>query len=308
MWSGEVRLSGTGRLRGRLYIDSEPVVVELARGGGTWRTASATFTATNLVSGSHNTRLQVAVDSGTTATIRDRTLRVLHKERSGSELARGLPGTSTRPRHQSATVLVICFDPVRTGHPRPSRAQVRGHFQGTDGNVNLEDWLIENSGGHHDLGWVMYRGCNDGAWYTAPSAHQGSYYWDLDDKFVTMRADVLAAVDPNFDFHTWDWNGDGELTREELTTYVVIPQGPAIRRKPLGDRLARWFCQADQALMGRLILVGGSKRTPCGRRHVGARVRACAFALQSRPLRLCNALSTWGLQHYGRKPVRALAP
>jgi len=92
-----------------------------------------------------------------------------------------------------------------------------------DKGPNVRDWLAENSGGVARLGAVRYVGCADGAWDVAPTARQGSWYWDM-GAFEQMWKDALAAADPDVNFHGYDTDHNNKLETDDLLVAIVRPQ------------------------------------------------------------------------------------
>jgi M6 family metalloprotease-like protein len=238
--SGEV-MADPGRLFLRALVDDQPSSpgdVTLIQGGPHWRAASHVFILKNLTAGSHMVRFQAMSDPQTRAQIRNTSVRALWKFRSGSDFVQPYDGMA--PVRRKYRTLVICFDPMRPQHTRPSFAQVKAVFEGASGPIilgatanllpppfgpgpNVRDWFAENSGGTTTLGEVTYAGCEDGNWYVAPPAHQGNWYWD-NGAFALMWQEALQAADPAVDFHAYDTDHNNSLTADELMVAVVRPQ------------------------------------------------------------------------------------
>ncbi|AUX38730.1 uncharacterized protein SOCE26_001080 [Sorangium cellulosum] len=216
----------SGRLRLRALVDGQPAqpgTLTFLQREPRYRANSFAFQLDNLTAGSHEVRIQAAVDPDTVAYVGDRSLRVQHARRSGSAFVK--PYNAMRPKHRTFQTVVICFDPMRPDHERPTKAQLVAMFEGSRSSVKT--WFDENSGGRVGLGRVTYLGCEDGAWYLAPPARRGNWYWD-NDKFPEMWQDALRAADPAFDFHTYDRNHNDRLTPDELVVAIVRPQdGPS---------------------------------------------------------------------------------
>lgn len=232
-------LSNNGRVFLRVLLDGEPVAptdVTLIQGGSKWRVAAHTFVVKNVIRGRHRVRVQIRVDPQTTAKYRKRSVRVLWKRRTGPDFVQPFLGMA--PRYRRLRLLVIGFDPVRPGHPRPSFEQIRRIFEGISPTVvddlmalqlpgdrppNLRDWLQENSGGVVQLAEVRYVGCRDNDWYVAPPARQGNWYWD-NLAWDQMWKDALAAADPHVDFHAYDTDLNNRLSDDELVVAIIRPQ------------------------------------------------------------------------------------
>jgi M6 family metalloprotease-like protein len=242
-FSGEV-LSNQGRLFLRVLVDDQPASpgdVTLIQGGSKWRATSHTFVLKNVSGGPHRIRVQAKVDPQTTARLRKTSIRVLWKRRSGSDFVQ--PYLGMAPLTRTFPLLVICFDPLRPLHQRPTFAQIRAIFEGNptgpgpinagvaalvrppvpEAGPNVHDWLAENSGGVATLRDVRYAGCADGQWYVAPPEHQGDWYW-MNGEFEQMWKDALHAADNDVDFHAYDTDQNNILTTDELLVAIVRPQ------------------------------------------------------------------------------------
>jgi M6 family metalloprotease-like protein len=227
-FSGEVYNPG-GRLFVRALVDgapAQPSDVTLIQGEAKMRVASHTFVLKNLRAGNHTVTLQARADAGTIGSIRDRTLRVTAKRRIGSDFAQpyaalGL-GYGYAPRTRAHKAMVLCIDPVRPDHPTPSLAQIVAQHQGGDGGMNLKDWMLDNSDGHIDIDNFQYMNC--GPFAQAPVAHQGTWYWDTPGGHAEAWRDAIRAADAQVDFHSYDTDHNGRITRDELVLIVVRPQ------------------------------------------------------------------------------------
>jgi M6 family metalloprotease-like protein len=223
---GEVQSVG-GRLFWRALVDGVPVKpsnVNLLQNENVWRTQSFAFGIDNLTPGYHSVSIQAAVDGSTTAYLGDRFVRVHHARRSGAAFVQGYGGM--RPKTKPFRTLVICFDPHRSGVPAPTRAQVQGHFEGTDGDLSVRAWWAENSNNRITASTVQYLGCDDSGWFSPPPGREGNWYWD-NGAYELMWQDALRAADPYFDFHAYDTDGDNNISADELMVAIVRPQnGP----------------------------------------------------------------------------------
>jgi M6 family metalloprotease-like protein len=223
--AGAEAAAPAGRLRLRALVDGQPAkpgTLTFLQREPRYRANSFAFLLDNLKAGTHEVRIQAAVDPDTVAYVGDRFLRVQHARRSGSAFVK--PYSDMRPKHRTFQTVVICFDPLRPDHERPTKAQLVATFEGP--RPSVKTWFDENSGGRVGLGRVTYLGCEDGNWYLAPPAKRGNWYWD-NEKFSEMWQDALRAADPAFDFHAYDRNNDDHLTPDELMVAIVRPQdGP----------------------------------------------------------------------------------
>jgi M6 family metalloprotease-like protein len=220
---GEVLVQG-GRLFLRALVDGAPARpsnVTFLQNEPAYRAQSYAFAVDNLTPGWHSVRVQAAVDAGARASLGDRFVRAHHARRSGAAFVQ--PYGQMRPKQGSFETLVVCFDPLRPDHARPTKAQVRNAFEGPDGGASGRGWWAENSGGRLRAGTVRYLGCEDGNWYVAPPGRQGNWYWD-NGAFELMWQDALRAADPSFDFHARDTNKNNNVDADELLVAIVRPQ------------------------------------------------------------------------------------
>ncbi len=221
-----------GRLFLRALLDGQvvnPSDVTLVQGASTFAAYQFAFQAKNVAPGAHTVTFQAMSESGTTASILDRSVTAVAKRRGGGDFAQPrkgqLGGSETRPRHQGYKAIVICMDPRRvdpivgTIQRKLTPAELRGYFLGTDGGHNLLAWWNENSGGRMSDGGHTFVDCFD-----APVAHQGNYYWNTPGGFATMHQDAIQGADPFVNFHSYDLNGNGVLSYDEVVVYIVKPQ------------------------------------------------------------------------------------
>ena len=243
-FSGEV-WSNKGRLFLRVLVDNvpaSPADVTLIEGGSRWRVASHTFIVKNLRAGVHRIAVQAMVDPGTKAQVRRSSIRTLWSRRSGSDFVQPFLGMA--PLVRTYRLLVVGFDPIRPGHPRPPFRMIKATFEGEDlpfinglpaaayrfpifyKGPNVRDWLAENSGGVARIGEVRYVGCFDDHWYVAPPERQGNWYWN-NGAFAQMWQDALAAADADVNFHSFDTDHNNRLETDDLIVAIVRPQsGP----------------------------------------------------------------------------------
>lgn len=220
---GEVQVQG-GRLFLRVLVDGVPARpgnVNLVQNEPAYRAQSFSFTLDNLTPGFHSVRVQAAVDGGASAWLGDRFVRVHHARRSGAAFVQ--PYGSMRPKDAAFETLVVCFDPLRPGHLRPTKAQLQNMFEGTDGGKSSRGWWAEASNQRVRSGLVRYLGCDDNNWFVAPPGRQGTWYWD-NGAFELMWQDALRAADPSFDFHARDTNLNNRVDPDELLVAIVRPQ------------------------------------------------------------------------------------
>lgn len=220
---GELLVQG-GRLFLRVLVDGVPVRpgnVNLLQNEPRFRAQSYAFTIDNLTPGFHSVRVQAAVDGSTSASIGDRFVRVHHARRSGAAFVQ--PYGAMRPKDATFETLVICFDPLRPGEQRPTKAQVQDMFEGLDGGKSSRGWWAEASNQRMRSGLVRYLGCEDGNWFLAPPARQGNWYWD-NSAYELMWQDALRAADPSFDFHARDLDRNNNVDPDELLVAIVRPQ------------------------------------------------------------------------------------
>ena len=129
-------------------------------------------------------------------------------------------------------VLVILWDPHRSGHPAPSKAVVERLLFGA--RPSVADWYRENSGGKFGIRKAAVLG-----WYDAEKI--ASHYWntksdsDPNDSdhdgwlngHVEKWAEAIRQADREFDFAAYDLNHNKVLSADELGILIVIPQkGP----------------------------------------------------------------------------------
>jgi M6 family metalloprotease-like protein len=217
-----------GRLFTRVLVDGDlvqPNDVTMVQNVNAWGAYQFTFQLKNVPAGKHSAVVQTMTDPGTTAAIGAHTLTVTSKRRDGADFAQPFRGAvrTMQPRDQVYENIVICFNPHRwtstAGEaPAPDYAELANTMLGWDNGPSLAGWFAENTdqrllpGAHHFLG------C-----YDAPEAHQGNWYW-ANNAFEMMHFDALMEADKWFDFHPFDKNGDGHVTREEALVTIIKPQ------------------------------------------------------------------------------------
>lgn len=225
-FSSEMTIS-SGRMFIRALIDGQPTQpgdVVFVSNGSEMRAQSFVFAKKNVLPGTHTVTIQALVDAGAVGRLRDRSMSVLFKRRHGVDFAQ--PYESLKPRQGKFPFLVICFDPVRPGEIRPTKAQVVNQHRGDDGGWNVKGWYQENTGGRYVPDPIMFLGCDDNNWFVAPKARQGNWYWD-NKAWHLMWEDAIKAADSQFDFHQYDRNGDNRITGDELAVNILRPQnGP----------------------------------------------------------------------------------
>jgi hypothetical protein len=217
-----------GRLFTRVLVDGQPVQpgdVTMVQNVDAWGAYEFTFQLKNVPTGKHIAVIETMTDPGTNATIGLRTLTATTKRRDGADFAQPFRGhiRTMQPREIVYEHIVICFNPMRWSDtygatPSPDYAELANTFLGWDNGPSVAGWLMENSdmrvrpGGHHFLG------C-----YNAPEDHQGEWYWN-NQAWDLMHFEALLEADKWFDFHPFDKNGDGHLTRDEAIVSIVKPQ------------------------------------------------------------------------------------
>jgi M6 family metalloprotease-like protein len=220
----EVAVTG-GRLFLRALVDGAPVRpagVTFVQGEPKVRAESFAFALDNVTPGRHAVRIQASVDAGATASIADRFLRVHHARRSGAAFVQ--PYNAMRPKTRTFQTAVICFDPARAGHPKPTRAQLVEMFEGVGARgASLRGWFAENGAGRVSAGPVTYVGCDDAGWLPAPAGRGGTWYWTTGN-FDQMWKDALTAADPSINFHVVDTDRDNRISPDELLVAIVRPQ------------------------------------------------------------------------------------
>jgi M6 family metalloprotease-like protein len=222
--TGAEVLAPRGRLFLRALVDGSPAHpgnVTFVQSEPRFRAQSFAFAIDNLLPGRHTIQIQAAADANTTAYIGDRFVRVHHARRSGAAFVQ--PYNAMRPKSRVFQTLVICFDPMRPGHPRPTKQQVIDMFEGTDGGKSTRGWWAESSHARITAGTVQYLGCEDSGWYPPPPGREGNWYWD-NGAFNLMWQDALKAADPSFNFHAYDTDRDGRISPDELLVAIVRPQ------------------------------------------------------------------------------------
>lgn len=120
-------------------------------------------------------------------------------------------------------VLSILWDPHRPDHPAPSKSSVENLISGATGS--LVDYYRNQSGGKVEIRIAGALG-----WYDADKL--ADHYWnhpvDANDGFtsghVEKWAEAIRKADLDFNFSTYDTNGDGILATDELGILIVIPQ------------------------------------------------------------------------------------
>jgi len=161
--------------------------------------------------------------------LRDRFVHVQARQRSGSSFAQALPTIGLRnglaPRQRFHQGLVLCLDPGRPGHPAPTEQTVGNQINGSDGGLSLRGWLSTNTGARVSMGQAQLVNC--GPFAPAPPEHAGWWYWQGgpgENRHAEAWRDAIRAADGQVDFHAYDSNADGRVTRDELALFIVRPQ------------------------------------------------------------------------------------
>jgi M6 family metalloprotease-like protein len=133
---------------------------------------------------------------------------------------------SLKPIEAKRQVLAILWDPHRPDHPAPSKADIEKVIFGPKPSV--KDFFNENSDYHFTIEKAGLLG-----WFNAdkPAEH----YWANKDEgdankdgwisgHVEKWAEAIRKADSSFDFGKFDKNKDKNLSPDELTILIVIPQ------------------------------------------------------------------------------------
>ncbi len=226
---------GSGRLQARVLLDGVVVgsgPVTLGENLNAWRGTGYTFVATHIAPGRHRVRFQVS--SSGTSYLADHFFTTEYRPRPATDVMK--PFLGMMPEHQRPPALVICFDPMRPEHVRPSRAYLGEMIEGSGPLLSMPAWFHENGGNLTRFSSVRWSGCQDGAWHEADEGKRGNYYWD-NNAYAEMWQDAMRKADPDVDFHAYDVDQDGRLTPDEVVVMIVRPQNTAygtIRSTSLG--------------------------------------------------------------------------
>jgi len=187
-------------------------------------TISYHFIQKHLHGGNHQVTLQWLVDGGGTAYLGDRTMTLTALPAPCPDMTD--PFNELKPITGDYPLLVICWDPQRPDHPAPTLTAVQNLIFGAYPSV--QDYFNVNSYNRFRLNDVGMKG-----WYLADKAW--SHYWAAEDPtdadgdgwisgHVEKWAEAIRKADAAFNYATYDKNGDGDLSRDELGILIVIPQ------------------------------------------------------------------------------------
>jgi M6 family metalloprotease-like protein len=132
-------------------------------------------------------------------------------------------------REGSWKAIFICFDPGRQGQGRSFEYAEAGSLMwGDDGGESLHDWFNKNSEDHFNLGWTATRGClgangSYGPPADHPAAQDGDWY-DRNKRWDLMWVHAIERASQEFDFASFDADGNGHITPDELVVIVSRPQ------------------------------------------------------------------------------------
>ena len=146
-------------------------------------------------------------------------------QRKPADPVKAQPHTKGKTGRMSKRLLVILWDPHRTGQGRrPTAAQVSDAIFGTKPS-SLTEFYRNQTNEREAIDRVAVLG-----WYDAkkPAGH----YWNhpknagdgYDDGHNEKWAEALQDADSAIDFKSFDDNHDGRLTPDELAILFVIPQ------------------------------------------------------------------------------------
>jgi hypothetical protein len=235
-----LRVSGSGGTHLRVLVDDrvmQPADVALD-GEANFDVQSMTFGAKDfgapaLFGGVHKITLQFRVDDGTVAQIRDVNLSSAAVRRTGADFAQAQPlRDDIFPVQGRFNLLTICLDPIRPGQPPLTDAAVGNIVDGNDGNISMRELYLEASGSRFGIATHTVLGCGTPTTYHPPAERQGNWYWD-NKKFDQMRADAIAAADPDFNFQQFDQSRRQGF--EERADHQHLR--PAIQRRWPGQRV-----------------------------------------------------------------------
>lgn len=136
-----------------------------------------------------------------------------------------------KPSLGTRKVLAILWDPLRPDHPAPPAATIDNLLFGPDPSVR--DWYEENSGGRFRieragvLGWYIRDKSAEHYWNENETTDKDGDGWLRGHAEKLAEAIRKADSIGNFNFAAYDTNGDKELSVDELSILVVIPQNSA---------------------------------------------------------------------------------
>ncbi len=128
------------------------------------------------------------------------------------------PGGSTGVKYKRnlrRKVLTILWDPHKPGIPRPSRASVEAAVLGATNSVR--DYYLQNSDGQFTIESAGVLG-----WYD--SDHPPADYWPPDGSDGRdSGAEAIRKAAAEFDFASFDTDGDGDVDADELGVLFILP-------------------------------------------------------------------------------------
>ncbi len=238
-------VAGNDNLRVRLNIDGDPVPgseVQLAESSVHQGAHSFVFSAKHLYPDAppptSTISVEWRVENGETASLDDRTMVVLAKPPTVPDLAQppplGLSNFGIEAGVGPRRLLVILWDPDRTGHPAPSVAAAEAAVFGAAESiqhyyavVSGEKFSLENAlAGNTVLGWYDAAGPSSQYFDSDPGCQSGASPNGQDRR----RKEALERAEQDINFADFDDNKDGVLDPQlELGILMVIPDssGPS---------------------------------------------------------------------------------
>lgn len=228
------------RLVVRLTVDGVPVPeseAQLAESDAQIGVHSYVFSAKHLYAenpppASSTVGVEWRVENGNPVFLDDRTMTVLVKRPTVPDLAEpsltGLGNTSISPAVGARRLLVILWDPHRTGHPAPPAGAIKQAVFGANDSIqNYYDvvsrgkYSLNNAlGGNAVLGWYDATGPVTDYFNSEPDCDSGGTKNGQD----VRRREALLRAAQDIDFAAFDDNMDGVLDPQlELGVLLVMP-------------------------------------------------------------------------------------